>query len=147
MNQIESAIKIVGISTVTSNEAAFTQNTIGKLWDEFLKMSIKENLTDITSSSIFAVYSDYEDGYNGKYRITIGYAISNINKIPNDLTIATISAGKYRSFQSKSNAPEDIINTWKMIWQIDSNTFQPNFVTTFEEYKDNNEVIIHIGYD
>ena len=147
MNQIETGIKIVGVSTVTSNEAAFNQNTIGKLWDEFLKTPIKEELADISSSSIFAVYSDYEDGYKGKYKITIGYAVKEVNKIPNGLTTVTIAAGKYKTFKSKSQAPEDIVETWKMIWQIDSNMFQPNFVTTFEEYKDNNEVMIHIGHE
>lgn len=147
MNQIEKGIKIVGISTVTSNEAAFKQNTIGKLWDEFLKTPIKEKLADISSSSLFAVYSDYEDGYTGKYKITIGYAVNDVNKIPNGLTTVTIPAEKYKIFKSKSQAPEDIVDTWKTIWQIDSNIFQPNFVTTFEEYKDNNEVMIHIGYE
>jgi len=81
MNQIETGIKIIGISTVTSNEAAFNQGTIGKLWDEFLKIPIKEKLADISSSSIFAVYSDYENGYNGKYKLTIGYAVRDFNKI------------------------------------------------------------------
>lgn len=147
MNQIEKDIKILGISTVTSNEAAFNQNTIGKLWDEFLKTPIKEKLADISSSSIFAVYSDYEDGYTGKYKITIGYAVKDINIIPNGFTTVTIPSGKYKIFKSKSGAPEDIVDTWKTIWQIDSNIFQPNFVTTFEEYKDNNEVMIHIGYE
>lgn len=147
MNEISDAIKIVGISTITSNEAAFSQNTIGKLWETFLKTSIKEKLTGISSTSIFAVYSDYEDGYKGKYKITIGYAVKDVDKIPEGLTTVTIPAGKYKIFKSKSQAPEDIINTWKMIWQIDSTIFQPNFVTTFEEYKDNNEVVIHIGYE
>lgn len=146
MNQIEKSINIAGISTVTSNEAAFNQNTIGKLWAEFLKSPIKEKLADISSSSIFAVYSDYEDGYNGKYKITIGYAVEGDNKIPDGLTKTTIPAGKYKIFKTKSPAPEDIIDTWKKIWQIDSNEFQPNFVTTFEEYKDTNEVVIYIGY-
>jgi len=147
MNQIERGINIIGISTVTSNKAAFSQNTIGKLWDDFLKTPIKEKLTDISSSSIFAVYSDYEDGYEGKYKITIGYAVNEVKEIPNGLTTVTIPAGKYKTFKSKSRAPEDIVDVWKTIWQIDPNTFQPNFVTTFEEYKDNNEVVISIGYD
>lgn len=147
MIQIETDIKIVGISTVTSNEAAFKQNTIGKLWDEFLKGPIKDKIADISSSSIFAVYSDYEDGYKGNYTITIGYAVKDTKIIPNGLTEVIIPAGKYKTFKSKSRAPEDIVDTWKTIWQIDSNIFQPNFVTTFEEYKENNEVLIHIGYE
>jgi predicted transcriptional regulator YdeE len=147
MTQIDKAIKIVGISTVTSNEAAFSHNTIGKHWGEFLKIPIKDQLTDLASSSIFAVYSDYENGYNGKYKLTLGYAVQDTQTIPKGLTTVTIPAGEYKSFKSKSRAPEDIVETWKTIWKIDSKVFQPNFVTTFEEYKDTNEVIIQLGYD
>lgn len=147
MNKIEKTIRIAGVSTITSNEAAFNQNTIGKLWDDFFKNPIKEKITDILSSSVFAVYSDYEDGYKGKYKITIGYAVNDSIKIPNELTTVTIPSGKYKSFNSKSRAPEDIVDIWKTIWQIDRNIFQPNFITTFEEYKANNEVRICIGYD
>ena len=147
MNQIENDIKIIGISTVTSNEAAFTQNTIGQLWNEFLNTSIKEKLSDLTSSSLFAVYSDYENGYAGKYKITIGYAVKNLDNIPDGLTTVTIPAGKYEVFKSKSCSPVDIVDTWKTIWQIDPATFKPNFVTTFEEYKDTNEVVIYVGYN
>jgi len=146
MNKIVKPIKIVGISTITSNEAAQIQNTIGKLWDEFLKTPIKEKLVDASSSSIFAVYSDYESGCEGKYKITIGYAVNDVINIPNGLTTITIPPGKYKTFKSKSQKPEDIVDVWKTIWQIDSNILQPNFVTTFEEYKDN-EVVIHIGYE
>ncbi len=147
MKEITNTVKVVGVSTITSNEAAFKQNTIGKLWGEFLNASIEEKIADISSSSIFAVYSDYEDGYAGKYRITIGYAVNHINKVPDGLMMANIPVGKYKIFKSKSNAPKDIVDAWEMIWKLDPNIFQPNFVTTFEEYKDNNEVIIHIGYE
>lgn len=147
MHPIEKAIKIVGISTITSTEEAFKENTIGKLWNDFFKNAIKEKIVNTASPSIFAVYSDYEDGYKGTYKITIGCAVHDIKKIPNGLTMVTIPAGKYRTFQPKSQAPEDILETWKTIWQIDSNTFQPSFVVTFEEYKDNNEAMIYIGYE
>ncbi len=146
VSEINKAIKIVGISTITSNELALNQNTIGKLWGEFLSSSINDKLADISSSSIFAVYSDYENGYQGKYKITIGYAVNDISNIPDGLSTVTIPAGKYRIFNCKSGAPEDIVETWKTIWQIDPNVFQPNFITTFEEYKDN-EVSIYIGYE
>lgn len=146
MNQIDKSINIVGISTITSNEAALNQHTIGKLWNEFLSTPIKEKLAGISSPSVFAVYSNYENGYQGKYQITIGYAVNDTSTIPNGLTTVTIPAGKYKIFKSKSPAPEDIVDTWKTIWQLDSSILQPNFVTTFEEYKDN-EVMIYIGHE
>lgn len=146
MHQIENNINIIGISIMTSNEAAFTQNTIEKLWQEFFKNPIKEKLSNLLSTSIYAVYSDYENGYNGKYRITIGYAVKETNEIPNGLTKTIIPAGKYKIFQSKSHAPEDIVDTWKIIWKSDSNIFQPDFKAMYEEYKNTNEVMVHVSY-
>jgi len=60
MDEINNPIYIVGISKITSNEAAQNENEIGKLWDVFSKTPIKEKLNNIISDSIFAVYSDYE---------------------------------------------------------------------------------------
>lgn len=145
--EINQPIHIVGMSTITTNEAAFKQNTIGKLWAEFQATPIQEKLANITSSSIFAVYSDYASDYHGQYKLTIGYAVSDAYNIPQGFTAATILPGKYKTFKCKSPAPEDIIATWKMIWQqIDTKVLQPNFIVMFEEYKDN-EVTINIGYE
>lgn len=147
MNRLDDSMTIVGISILTSNEAAKNQNTIGKLWDEFSKASIKDKLSDmLPSSSVFAVYSDYENGFTGKYKITIGYAVKNSSSIPEGLSAVTIPVGNYKTYKSKSQSPVDIIETWKMIWQTDPNVFRRNFIADFEEYKDN-DVIIHIGYE
>lgn len=138
-------IKVVGISTITTNEAAQNQNTIGNLWDDFLKMPIKEKLSDIISPSVFAVYSEYENGYQGKFKITIGYAVNDTSNTPNDLTTVTIPTGNYKTYKAKSRAVEDIVDTWKTIWQVDPHLFPRSFVADFEEYNEN-EVAINIGY-
>ncbi|MBA2654944.1 MAG: effector binding domain-containing protein [Gammaproteobacteria bacterium] len=137
---------VVGLSMITSNEAAKNQNKIGNLWDEFSKISIKCTLSEILSSSVFAVYSDYEDGYKGKYRITIGYAVKGISNIPKGLSAVAIPSGNYKVYKSKSQSPEDIIETWKTIWALDPTLCQRNFRADFEEYKDN-DVTIYIGYE
>lgn len=143
MNQ--TAIKIAGIGIITTNEAAHNQNTIGKLWEEFLKTPIKEKLVNISSTSVFAVYSDYENGDKGKYKVTIGYAVSDTNNIPKELTTVTIPAGNYKTFKSKSHAPTDIVDVWKTIWAIDPHTFRRDFIADYEEYKET-EATINIGY-
>src|SRR3989339_529998 len=100
---------IVGMSIVTSNDAAQNQNTIGKLWEAFLQSSIKEQLKNISSPSIFAVYSDYENGYMGKYKITIGYAVDDLSAIPKELSVVVIPSGNYKVYHSKSQDVQDII--------------------------------------
>lgn len=144
MNKTKS-IQIVGISTITSNDAAFKQNTIGKLWESFLKNPIKDKL-QLSSESIFAVYSDYENKHHGLYKITIGHAVDNTNNIPQELSIVTIPEGNYRQFNPKSQTPEDIIATWKSIWDADMDALQRNYIVDFEEYNESG-VKIFIGCD
>ncbi len=137
---------IVGMSIVTSNDAAQNQNTIGKLWEAFLQSSIKEQLKNISSPSIFAVYSDYENGYMGKYKITIGYAVDDLSAIPKELSVVVIPSGNYKVYHSKSQDVQDIINTWQTIWQLDPKLFLRSFVADFEEYTSDGKMTINIAY-
>jgi len=146
MNEINTPIYIAGISKVTSNEAAMTDNEIGKFWDMFSKAPIKEKLQNIISPSVFAVYSDYENGHQGKYKLTIGYAVKDPNHIPDDLSAVTIPAGNYKGYKAKSLSPEDIVAVWQTIWATDVNALNRNYVADFEEYRAN-EVVISIGYE
>lgn len=146
MSKINQPIHVAGISILTSNEEAFKNNTIGKLWDDFLKSSIKEQLhNSLLSDKTYAVYSNYESGYNGKYRITIGYSIDKAKKIPVELTTVMIPAGNYKIFPAK-NQVADIISTWKTIWETDPKTLSPNFIVNFEEYSDA-DMKIYIGHE
>jgi predicted transcriptional regulator YdeE len=144
MHKINNPIHIVGISKITSNEAAQNENEIGKLWDVFLKTPIKEKLKDIISDSIFAVYSNYENGHKGKYLITIGYSVKDPNNLFEGLTAVTVPAGNYKEYKAKSPSVEDIVAEWQAIWASDSNVFHRSFVADFEEYK-GSEVVINIG--
>lgn len=137
-------ISILGLSIITSNEEAFKENTIGKLWDRFLESSIKEKLNNIISPHVYAVYSDYEDGFKRNYKITIGYAVQDLHHIPTGLTSAIIPAGKYQIYKA-GKSPEEIIGTWQKIWAISSTKLPRNFIADFEEYSDEG-VAIHIGY-
>lgn len=145
MTRLTQPIHIVGISTITSNEEAFKQNTIGKLWEEFLKKPLKEKLNNLTSANIYAVYSDYENKHHGKYKITIGYAVASINNIPHDLSAITIPAGEYKQFNPKNPTPTDIIETWNEIWNSNKEILPRNYVADFEEYSDTGAKIL-IGY-
>ncbi len=145
MNKLEHPIHIAGISLITSNQEAQIHNTIGNLWHDFMKFSLKDKLKDLSSPHIYAVYSDYENGDKGGYKITIGHAVNNLDNVPDELSSITIPAGNYKTYKAKSSSPEDIVETWKMIWKQDSNQLNRSFQTDFEEYSDN-QVMINIGY-
>lgn len=136
MNKINQPIQVIGFSIVTDNEAAFKENTIGKLWENFANSKLSEKLSNITSPKVFAVYSDYESDHNGKYRLTVGHAVSDIDHLPAGLTAVVIPTGDYQNFKAKSMAPEDIIATWKNIWQTDATKLRRTYKTDFEEYNE-----------
>lgn len=146
MNTIKKPLHIVGVSTITSNELAQTENSIGKLWAHFLNINIKEMLESLASPSIFSVYSHYENDYHGKYTVTIGYAVPDISNIPRGLSIVIIPAGNYKKFESQNNSPEAIVDVWKTIWSTDPNELHRNFIADFEEYHAD-DVSIYVGYD
>jgi predicted transcriptional regulator YdeE len=143
MNELGQPVYIVGISAMTSNDVG--ANEIAKLWQDFFTAPIKEKLANIASASVFSVYSDYENGCKGKYKITIGYAVSDLNNIPHGLTAVTIPAGSYQTYKAKSRNPEDIVAVWQTIWATAADLLPRNFAADFEEYKED-EVMIHIGY-
>ncbi len=139
------SLKIAGISIITSTAEAFNQNTIGQLWGEFAKQPIKEKLKSVISDNIFAVYSEYENKHHGKYRTTIGFAVDPASNIPAEFSTVIIPAGKYKTFEPKSSAPNDIITIWSEIWDMDSVKLPRNYVADFEEYAADGQVKIHIG--
>jgi predicted transcriptional regulator YdeE len=144
MQHIDKPLYIIGISTIaTNNPEGF--NKIGELWNNFFQSSIAEQLSNKISPNIFSVYSDYENGYKGNYKITIGYAVTDINDIPEGLKSITIPAGKYRTYLTKSPAPEDILATWQEIWTLDPEQFPRTFIADFQEHTED-KVMISVGY-
>lgn len=145
MNTRDNSIHIIGISSIASNDESGFEK-IGSLWHSFLNKPFKEKLVNMVSSNIFAVYSDYENGHKGKYKLTLGYAVDDIIDIPDELSAVTIPAGNYKVYKANSPAPEDIFATWQTIWSTEPNLLPRNYVADFEEYAENT-VTINIGCD
>jgi predicted transcriptional regulator YdeE len=144
MVQLTDPIYVLGLSIITSNEDAFKNNSIGKLWNQFIHSALKDKLKNLSSSNIFVVYSDYEDAHHGQYSVTIGYAVKELTTVPNALSTKIIQKGKYQPFLVESQTPEAIVKTWKSIWETDSHTLVRNYQTDYEEYSEK-DVTIYIG--
>jgi predicted transcriptional regulator YdeE len=144
MHQTNTPIYIVGISTIAENNPEGFKK-IGELWQNFFNTPIKEKLNNIISDNIFCAYSDYENGYKGKYKTTLGYKVNNIDFIPAEFTIVTIPAGNYEKYISKSNSAEDTLVAWQKIWALDPEKYPRTFIADFQEHTEK-EVLIYIGY-
>jgi len=137
------AIHIVRFSCIT--QPATAAKDIGELWGKFFNSAIKEKLGVADSAAIFSVYSDYENEEKGHYRTTIGYAIDDFKKIPNDLGIVTLPAGKYQTYKVKSRAVENIVSAWQAIWATLRSMQPRNFIADCEVYEED-KATIYIGY-
>jgi predicted transcriptional regulator YdeE len=106
--------KIIGISTVTTNESMVDiENLWGKFWGE----NIADKIPNKVGDEFYAVYTDYESDYTGKYTLIIGYPVTTLDNIPDGLVGQKISIGSNVKYTSKGKMPEAILKTWTEIWQ------------------------------
>lgn len=106
--------KIIGISTVTTNESMVDiENLWGKFWGE----NIADKIPNKVGDEFYAVYTDYESDYTGKYTLIIGFPVTKLDNIPDGFVGRNISVGSNVKYTSKGKMPEAILKTWTEIWQ------------------------------
>ncbi len=137
-------IFIAGISAVTTNENGQSMKDIGLLWDRFSKNPIRNQFTQVENECIYSVYSDYENKDLAKYRVTIGYALAQGAKAPENLKTVVIPKGVFKSYQAKSRNPSDLVDVWQKIWSSDPGQLPRNFIADFEVYNDDT-VTVFLG--
>jgi predicted transcriptional regulator YdeE len=71
MTKTES-FKIIGISTETTNQAGKAAADLGQLWARFFAENIPNQIQNKISGEIYAIYTDYESDFTGKYTKIIG---------------------------------------------------------------------------
>ena len=106
--------KIVGISIETTNESMID---IEAFWGRFWGENISEKILNKASNEIYAVYTDYESDYTGKYTIILGFPVTTLSNIPDGFVGQSISVGSNVKYTSKGKMPEAILKTWTEIWQ------------------------------
>lgn len=109
--------KIIGISTETTNENGQSLRDVEELWGKFWGENISDKIPNKESDEIYAVYTDYENDYTGKYTLIIGFPVTTLNNIPDGFVGKEISVGKNQKYISKGKMPEAILKTWTEIWQ------------------------------
>lgn len=72
-------LKIIGITTQTSNNDSQAIDDLGKLWHQFFDENIIAKIPNAISSNIYSVYTDYESDFTGKYTITRSALLNEIN--------------------------------------------------------------------
>jgi len=121
MNTVtKEAFNLVGISITTSNEGGKAEKDIPALWHKWMAENVAQKVPHKMDETLYALYSDYEGDHTKPYQITIGHKVTNLDSIPEDLTVKVVPESTYAKFTAKGNLTQDaVINKWLEIWNMD----------------------------
>lgn len=107
---------IAGISIRTINKNGKSQKDIGDLFKRFFDDNIADLIPNKESDDLYCMYTDYENDFRNEYTVIVGCKISEIENLPDGLTVKYISGGKYKKYTSKGELYTCVGNTWSDIW-------------------------------
>jgi len=145
---IKSTFHVIGIKVETSNKKAMFD--IPQLWNQFFTDNIQNQIPNIKSKDIFAVYTDYEGDFTHPYAYVLGCSVTSLEEIPDGMVGMSIPTTNYEIYTAKGKMPDAIAETWKTIWKKDNDSkraYQTDFEIYSQEYGDLevSEVKIYIG--
>ncbi|NTE02179.1 AraC family transcriptional regulator [Agrobacterium tumefaciens] len=142
--------KIIGISVETTNQNNQAATDLGQLWGRFYQKEIGKQIPNKESDDVYAIYTDYESDYTGRYTTIIGHRVSTLDIIPDGLTGREIKNDKLLRYIAKGEMPNAVVETWKEIWSNDIALYR-TYHADFEVYGEksqqgiDSEVEIYIG--
>ncbi|MFC3560877.1 GyrI-like domain-containing protein [Pedobacter jamesrossensis] len=125
--------KIIGISVETSNQNNQAATDLGQLWSRFYGEEVFNKIPNKESEDIYAVYTDYESDYTGKYTTIIGQRVSSLASIPDGLVGREINNKRLLRYVAKGEMPNAVIENWKEIWANDIALYR-TYNADFEVY-------------
>ena len=142
--------KIIGIAIETTNENGQSAQAMGNLWGRFFSEGISAQIPNKLSEEIYAIYTDYETDYRGKYTAIIGCKVSSLEEIPLGMIGRAFHGENYQKFTAKGAMPSAVQTTWLEIWKKDEQ-LNRSYSADFEIYGANSqnggdsEVDIYVG--
>lgn len=130
------AFKIIGIETETTNENGQAAIDIGNLWAKFYTENIPNKILNKLSEDIYAIYTDYESDFKGKYKTIIGLKVDSLQNIPSGLIGREFKTAEYKKIIAKGTMPNAIGEKWQEIWAKDS-IIDRKYTADFEVYGKN----------
>lgn len=149
-------IKLVGITTRTSNASLFEQdpstNAVAATVQKYFHNGLSEKISDRTKpGTTYCIYTQYETDENGEYTYFIGEAVNGFETIPDTFETLTIPAQTYAKFTNASGPmPAVCIEMWQNIWKMNASDLggKRAYIADFEVYDershDHNNVILDI---
>ncbi|WP_413533267.1 GyrI-like domain-containing protein [Empedobacter brevis] len=113
-------LKIIGIATQTSNNNNQAIEDLGKLWNQFFTENIIAKIPNTINSNIYAVYTDYENDFTGKYTTLIGLEVSSLDDIPTGMIGREFKPQTFKKYSAKGELHEAVGRMWNEIWKDDA---------------------------
>lgn len=134
---------VVGLTARTKNSDPYMGMVIGSLWNSFYQDGICASIPNKKNDKALGIYSDYESDANGAYNVTVACAVSIADKLPQNVLVKTIPAGKYAKFVVRGHMQHAVVEFWQKLWTMN---LDRTFISDFEEYQDANieNATIHI---
>lgn len=128
--------KLAGFNARTSNANPAMNATIGGLWKQLFETGTFFSMKNKVNEYSIGLYSDYENGAEGEYDITVGCEVSSLDEIPEGMISKTIPGGTYAKFVCVGDMQTVVADSWKEIWATPLNR---SYTGDFEEYTSTNE--------
>ena len=147
------AFTVIGIAARTDNAKESTVNgIIPKQWQRFFSEGIPAKIPGTTSTSFYAVYSDYASDHNGEYTYVVGQAVKDGTAAPS-MAASRVPAGPYAGFTTEVGPFTKVIpSAWQRIFELEAEgKLKRAYKTDFEIYDQraqnpqNGQIDIYIG--
>lgn len=102
----------------TTNRNNQSSTDCGILWQKFEKENIINHIPHRLSDTIYAVYFDYEDTSQEKFRYFIGCQIEKNVPVPEKLDTLWIPTQDYKIITAQGKMTDCLTETWKNIWTL-----------------------------
>lgn len=123
--------KLAGFRARTSNADPAMHATIGGLWKQLFETGTFFSMKHKANAYSIGLYSDYENGAEGEYDITVGCEVTSYEDMPEGMTKKTIPAGHYAKFVIFGDMQAAVADAWQKIWQL---PLARTYTGDFEEY-------------
>lgn len=144
------SFNIIGIAIETTNANRQAAQDLGQLWGQFYSQDIIAQIPNKINEDIYAIYTDYESDYRGKYTAIIGCKVSSLDELPIGLIGREIQGGTFQKHIAKGEMPAAVGNAWQKIWAQGAKIHR-TYLADFDVYGANaqngeqSEVAIFLG--
>lgn len=133
-------IKLIGITTITSNAAEMNHDTakIGAIMQRFFTENMQDKIVNRKNpGKVFSVYTNYESDENGEYTYFLGEEVTSFEDVEENFETLTIPSQTYTKFTSNPGPmPAVVIDMWQDIWKMNVSELggQRAYIADFEVY-------------